>query len=78
MSTINTNPITVRLDPHCMEALEVLQRRTELPASEILESLIPALLLDLWAASDAAAQAPEGQERAALQAWHEKRYGGQQ
>lgn len=72
----DSDAITVRLDQHCMEALEAIQRRTELPASEILESLFPALLLDLWAASDATAQAPEGQERAALQAWLEKRHGG--
>lgn len=72
----DSDAITVRLDQHCMEALEAIQRRTELPAAEILESLFPALLHDLWAASDAMAQAPEGQERAALQAYLDKRKGG--
>lgn len=65
--------ITVRLDPHCLEALKDLERRTEIPASEILESMFPALLHDLWSAMDAAAKAPEGRERAALQAWCDKR-----
>lgn len=73
----SSSAITVKLDPYCMEALEALQRRTEMPAAEILESLFPALLLDLRAAMDAVDQAPPDQARAALQAWFDSRKGAQ-
>ena len=73
----DSDAITVKLDPYCLEALRELERRTETPASEILENLFPALLLGLYAATDAVDQAAPGEERTALLAHLEQRKGGQ-